>query len=181
MLFGQSVFQSVLDRLEAEKEEEAPEDRAPSHRIRGLNTGFASTVLEGVSVASARPDQAYVDNLGEEPVQEPKPHRPAESAPPPAPKAVLETVKAVEQPAPPPVMPPHLKRIRPEQVAAELALSESDTQQSLNDKRRAFAKANHPDRIAPDFRDNATIRMKIANLLIDEASRRLAIIAKLRR
>ncbi len=55
----------------------------------------------------------------------------------------------------------------------ELAITEADTVQTLNDKRRAFAKGNHPDGIALPFRDNATARMKIANLLIDQALRRL--------
>ena len=71
-------------------------------------------------------------------------------------------------------MPEHLSRTAPAEIAAELAISAADTVQSLGEKRRAFAKANHPDRVAPQFRDNATRRMTLANLLIDEAVRRLS-------
>lgn len=151
MLFGQSVFQSVLDRLDDEGADDTGETVA--HHIRGLNVSFAATVLEGVSAASSRPDDAYLENLGEEPT------------PP-------EAVEAAEPP--PPVMPEHLLRIAPADVAGELAITATDTAQSLGEKRRAFAKANHPDSVAPAFRDNATARMTIANLLIDEALRRLS-------
>jgi hypothetical protein len=78
-------------------------------------------------------------------------------------------------------MPAHLTRTRPEQIAAELSISSRDTPHSLSEKRRAFAKTNHPDSVAPPFRENATTRMKIANLLIDEATRRLLRRAKLAR
>lgn len=152
MLFGQSVFQSVLERLKAESE--AVEEEPPAgRRVSGLNTGLAFDVMEGVSAASQRLDQAYFDTIERE--------APAEAAAP------------EPSPEPEPVMPEHLTRISPQEVAAELALSESDTLQTLGEKRRAFAKANHPDGVALPFRDNATKRMKLANLLIDEAMRRL--------
>lgn len=170
MLFGQSIFQSVLDRLEAEEEDgEAP---SSVHRIQGLNASFVSSVREGVSAAYARPDQAYVDNLGAE--LPPMPEEPAS----PEPEAIAESeIEVQEEQAP--EMPPHLLRIRPQEVAEELAISSRDTPQTLSDKRRHFAKANHPDGVDGLFRENATIRMKIANLLIDEAMRRLAIMARL--
>jgi len=148
MLFGQSIFQSVLERL---KEEDAGEAQEPAtRRVSGFTTGLAFDVMEGVSAASQRVGEAYFDNLGPELAIE---------APPP--------------PQPEPVMPAHLARIAPEEIAAELAISAADTQQTLNEKRRAFAKANHPDSAAQPFRDNANRRMTIANLLIDEALRRL--------
>lgn len=148
MLFGQSIFQSVLERL---KEEDAGEAEEPAaHRVPGFPTGLAFDVMEGVSAASQRVGQAYFDNLGPEP---------AIAAPPP--------------PEPEPVMPDHLARIAPEEIAAGLSISSADTQQTLNEKRRAFAKANHPDGVAEPFRANANRRMMIANLLIDEAMRRL--------
>ncbi|MDR9773476.1 hypothetical protein RJJ65_12535 [Rhizobium hidalgonense] len=153
MLFGQSVFQSVLERLKAE-DETAEEAEAPAaHRVSGLGTGLAFDVLEGVSVASQRVGQAYFDNLEQ------------------------EAAAGVEQPAPAlppePVMPDYLTRTAPQEVAAELAISAADTPLTLSEKRRAFARANHPDSVALPFRDNATKRMMLANLLIDEALRRL--------
>jgi len=150
MLFGQSVFQSVLERLRAE-EEPAEETHTPAaHRVSGLATGLAFDVMQGISVASQRIGEAYFDNLASGPA--------AEEAPPPQPE---------------PVMPDHLARIASEEIAIELAIAAADTQQTLNEKRRAFAKANHPDGVAAPFRDNANRRMMIANLLIDEALRRL--------
>ncbi|MBX5068835.1 hypothetical protein [Rhizobium lentis] len=152
MLFGQSVFQSVLERLKAEDETEEEARSPASHRVAGLGTGLAFDVLEGVSVASQRVGQAYFDNL--------------------------DAAGVVEKPAPPaaaePVMPAHLNRMAPHEVAAELAISAADTPQTLGEKRRAFARANHPDGVALPFRDNATKRMMIANLLIDEALQRIA-------
>ncbi|SEH68120.1 hypothetical protein SAMN05216228_1005275 [Rhizobium tibeticum] len=155
MLFGQSVFQSVLDRLKAEDDETAEQDAPAAARVSGLNTGLAFDVMEGVSASSARPDQAYVETLEFAP-----PKTVAEQPPPP-------------EPEPEPVMPDYLVRVTPENVAAELDISARDTVQSLSEKRRAFAKKNHPDRVDPPFRDNATKRMTIANLLIDQALRRL--------
>ena len=170
MLFGQSIFQSVLDRLDSE--EEIAQEEAPSagHRIQGLNASFVSPMREGVSAAYARPDQAYVDNLGAD-----LPPMP-ETVEPPVPEA---PVVEAEKPPEPPKIPPHLLRTRPQEVAEELVISSRDTLQSLSDKRRLFAKTNHPDGVDIAFRDNATIRMKIANLLIDEAIRRLTIMSRL--
>jgi hypothetical protein len=160
MRFGQSVFQSVLERLDAEDAETAESDGNPSHRIQGLNSSFAAGMREGISAASIRPDQAYIDNLGSE-----KPAIVVGEPP--------EEQSEPSEPAPL-VMPPHLLRTEPHDVAAELAISSRDTVQTLNDKRRTFARTNHPDGVAPAFRDNATARMMIANLLIDEALHRLS-------
>jgi hypothetical protein len=154
MLFGQSLFQSVLDRLDTEDEKSAKDEAA--HRIRGLNVSFVATVLGGEPAASSRPDDAYIDNLGND-IPSPEPLPQPESKEP-----------------EPPVMPDHLARTSREEVVAELAISPQSTPQSLHEKRRAFAKANHPDSVAPPFREQATTRMMIANQLIDEALRRLA-------
>jgi len=58
-------------------------------------------------------------------------------------------------------------------VAEELALVDSETQMTLAAKRRAFAALNHPDRLPAAFRANATVRMKLANMLIDEAAKQM--------
>ncbi|MBB4291021.1 hypothetical protein GGE16_003080 [Rhizobium leguminosarum] len=155
MLFGQSVFQSVLERLKAEDETEEDTEAPAAHRVSGLGTGLAFDVLGGVSAASQRVGQAYFDNLEQE-----------------AAAGLVE--KPAPLPPPEPVMPDHLTRTAPQEVAAELAISAADTPLTLGEKRRAFARANHPDGVAPPFRDNATKRMMLANLLIDEALRRIA-------
>lgn len=148
-MFGISVFQSVLERLR--EETEATTDDAEDStgvEMRGFVQGFivagsSSTAADGGAVA-----RAYLDMAGE-----------ADLLPAP--------------PPPKPVMPEHLTRISPQEIAADIALGEHETPVTLADKRRSFASENHPDRHYPDFRVNATIRMKIANMLIDEALRRL--------
>ncbi|MBM7049926.1 MULTISPECIES: hypothetical protein [Rhizobium] len=153
MLFKQSLFQSVLDRLDSE--EDLSENEEAAHRIRGLNVSFAATVPGGETPEASHLDEAYRDNLGE-------PIIPPEPEPAPTPK----------EPEPP-VMPEHLARTSREEVAAELAITSDSTLQSLHEKRRGFAKANHPDSVAAPFREQATARMTLANQLIDEAIRRL--------
>ncbi len=152
-MFGMSVFQSVLERLKAEEDEEEAvrDEQLASASIRGLNAGFVGNLAPSTGLAdSAFVQRAYFDMAGDDMLAPPKP-------------------------LPAPVMPDYLKRIRPEEIAADLGIAESETQQSLADKRRSFAADNHPDRHHSDFRANATMRMKIANMLIDEAQRRLRI------
>ncbi len=152
-MFGMSVFQSVLERLKAEEDEEeaAREEQPASASIRGLNAGFVGNLAPSARLAdSAFVQRAYFDMAGDDMLAPPKP-------------------------LPAPVMPDHLKRVRPDEIATDLGIAEGETLQSLADKRRTFAADNHPDRHHPDFRANATMRMKIANMLIDEAIRRLRI------
>jgi hypothetical protein len=56
-------------------------------------------------------------------------------------------------------------------VAEELGLRPGLAPRELIALRRAFALANHPDRLPPERRDEATRRMAIANILIDRALR----------
>lgn len=60
-------------------------------------------------------------------------------------------------------------RSEQEAVEAELCLSPDHTAADLRRIRREFALANHPDRVAPSWRQQATRRMTIANSLIDNA------------
>jgi hypothetical protein len=146
MLFGQSVFQSVVQRLKEEAEEcAAPDDPEPNRiAVSGLNLGFVvDSAIHEPQERNTRAD-AYLDFL-------------------PEPPPVIE--------AEPEPMPAHLQRTSLEQVSEELAIGRDDTPASLAEKRRAFAKLNHPDRIHPDFRANAHLRMTAANLLIDQAIR----------
>ena len=74
----------------------------------------------------------------------------------------------VREAAPAPAPPP--KSVH-EQVVDELHLTPSLTSTDLKLIRRRFAKANHPDRVPPAIREQASRRMTIANSLIDEALR----------
>ena len=58
-----------------------------------------------------------------------------------------------------------------EEVAEDLALNDADSARILNEKRRLFARENHPDRVAEPFRANANRRMTLANRMVDEALR----------
>jgi len=152
MLFGQSVFQSVLTRLREEQGEEEAEGTEPSFRIKGLGLGFVAPTNEGASAVGGD-TEAYFAFLPELPeLSEMEPSSPDEEEP----------------PAAPPI-PSHLLRLTVEEIAEELAITAADTEATLAEKRRRFARANHPDGVAPEFRDNANIRMKTANLLIDTA------------
>jgi hypothetical protein len=149
-MFGMSVFQSVLERLEVERAllgdtaadgEATPRDDLPSPI--GRSPAFVIETPARTSAAFAAVERAYLD------------------------------LAPAERREEPPVMPDHLRRTSLTDVAAELDLGERDTGLTLAAKRRRFAAMNHPDRLPPEFRANATIRMKFANMLIDEASRRL--------
>lgn len=160
MLLGQSIFQSVLTRLkEEQKDDEETPPEGSDFRIQGLGAGFLTP--DGRPEAAKADAGSYFDYLSDWPAEEPDAQRPQANASP-------EAVK-VEQPPEKPVMPAYLERLSEEEIAEDLAISPKDTEASLNEKRRQFAKLNHPDRTEAEFRDNATARMKTANLLIDRA------------
>lgn len=161
MLLGQSIFQSVLTRLkeeQAENEEEAPSSDA-DFRIRGLGAGFITP--DGRPEATGSDVGTYFDYLSDWLGNGPDVGEPQ--------NAILADPGDEQQPPQPPAMPAHLERLTDEEIAEDLALSPKDSEAALNEKRRQFAKLNHPDRVEPEFRDNATTRMKTANLLIDRA------------
>ncbi len=150
MLFGQSVFQSVLTRLKEERSEEDAEEPDYRFRIKGLGLGFVASTQDGPPADGVGPAaEAYLAFA-------------------PEPSDVELPAHAPEAP-PVPQPPPHLLRLTQEEVAEELAITAADTHDTLTEKRRRFAKANHPDGVPPELRENASIRMKTANLLIDNA------------
>jgi hypothetical protein len=67
-----------------------------------------------------------------------------------------------------------LPETAPDAIARELALHRIADVKALDRLRREFAFGNHPDRMRPEWRDAAMIRMQTANRLIDEARQRLA-------
>ena len=60
-----------------------------------------------------------------------------------------------------------------EDVAAELDLASTKSLADLARIRRGFARRNHPDMLHPGISEQATARMKIANMLIDRRAREL--------
>ncbi|MCF6367534.1 hypothetical protein [Rhizobium halophilum] len=151
MLFGRSVFQSVLTRLDEEAKEEVAAT-PPGFRVAGLPSGFVAATEENTSFNPARAGLAYrdvLDNL--------------------APSEVTPSAPPVEEQQ----VPTHLLRLDEADIAEDLALGSEETTATLAEKRRQFAKNNHPDRVPEAWRDSATLRMKTANLLIDRALREL--------
>lgn len=144
MLFGKSLFQSVVERLAEEAGEADDLAHDPAYRIAGLSSGFVAESIGTAPTQAFRLD-AYLALM---------PDTPAESDPPPA-------------------VPAHLTRLSIAEIAEDLGLRADDDRNALADRRRAFARLNHPDRQPATLRDKATTRMKIANLLVDEAIRRL--------
>ncbi|MGN6585445.1 MAG: hypothetical protein ACTHJV_17260 [Rhizobiaceae bacterium] len=61
----------------------------------------------------------------------------------------------------------------PAAIARELGLDGVKDLKSLHHLRRSFAFHNHPDRVRPQWRERAMVRMQIANQMIDETKRRL--------
>lgn len=143
-MFGMSVFQSVLERLKTEEDEEetAATALAATPRAPSCATPFVAGANENGSAAHSAVERAYFD-------------------------------ASFIEPPPTEPMPAFLNRTSLEEVAEELDLDERETLGTLAAKRRSFAAANHPDRLPQDYRANATVRMKLANMLIDEASRQL--------
>lgn len=62
--------------------------------------------------------------------------------------------------------------VEPEAISLELKLDSASGAAEFARIRRAFAFANHPDRLPPHMRERAIRRMQVANMLIDEARRR---------
>lgn len=137
------------------EEPEHPEGAAPvplsTPEFRRAVESLASRLKSYISAGFLA--RLYTDTAADTPAQEPEPE------PQPDPKAEPE-------PAPPP--PPSSDL---EAVLDALHLTPELTAQELARIRREFAKANHPDRVVAPQRDEATRRMTIANVLIDEALR----------
>nr|CAD6601736.1 molecular chaperone DnaJ [Rhizobium sp. Khangiran2] len=154
MLLGQSLFQSVLTRLDEEGKQDEDGTDQPAFQA-GLKTAFVAATTEADTDSEATGHaarDAYLDLLADIPEPEAEP------------RGEEETEQPDEEPTP-----PHLLRLAESEIAEELAVSQTDTVETLAEKRRRFAKDNHPDRVPEALRDHATLRMKTANLLIDRA------------
>lgn len=62
----------------------------------------------------------------------------------------------------------------PADIRRELGLDAARGPAALDAARRKFAFVNHPDRVRPELRERAELRMRIANMLVDEAKRNAA-------
>lgn len=64
-----------------------------------------------------------------------------------------------------------LPSLDPADIGRELGIATLREVAALDAARRKFAFANHPDRVSPELRDRAEQRMRVANMLVDEAKR----------
>jgi hypothetical protein len=139
-------FASVLDELLAEAGVEWPEGSRPVVRLDPLSV--AEELHSGKIVISQEQAAAeYGVDSGEEAT------KPRVEAPPIAPE-------------------PETLDTDPKAIARELRLDRMWPPSDLDALRRKFASANHPDRVAQHLRQDAMVRMQIANMLIDEAKRK---------
>lgn len=139
-VFGKSLFETVLDGMEPEEQEE--EDAAPPRRM----TGLGATLLAGSSDSDGPHRGDFADLYSDY----------GEGLP----------VFPVDAPPQPPAW---LGRLSKEEISHDLDLSSCKSDSDLKERRRSFARNNHPDVVHPDYRGPATIRMTIANRLIDDA------------
>lgn len=153
MIVGQSLFDTILERV-GQEWAEAPAKHAPSPAAaRGWYSRFVAADLSRASRWSREEECA--------PAPEPAPAATRTEIPaPPKPKPSIDTSL--------------FKRLSTEEVARDINLLTTDTPAELQSKRRRFARLNHPDRIPIEWREAATTRMKIANHLVDEALRAVA-------
>ena len=142
MIVGQSIFDSVLDGMKTGDAEEPAARAASWTGIRGLNASFVGTDSQSsVSLTSNHLNDAYSAYAADEF----------------APASTPEIDTAI------------FSRLSPVEIAEDMNLASANTAAELQQKRRDFAQVNHPDRTPAEWREQATTRMKIANLLIDEA------------
>jgi hypothetical protein len=139
-VFGKSLFETVLYGLRPEEQEE--EEAAPAQRM----TGLGATLLAGLSDGDAPHHGDFTDLYSDF----------GEGLP----------VFPVDAPPQPPAW---LGRLSKEEVAEDLDLTNCKSDAELRERRRSFARRNHPDAVHSDYRNSATIRMTIANRLIDDA------------
>jgi hypothetical protein len=189
MLIGQSAFQSVLTRLKEEEEENGAEPQPDAFRINGLASGFVAEAADQATMSGGAAERAsaYFETAADAERQDDRmPGTPAWPEPTifaevvsdidDEPRAFANTPYSDEFAPPRPrkqPMPAHLLRLSEDEIAADLAITDDDNEATLTEKRRRFARSNHPDSVGPQWLAQATTRMKIANLMIDAAIARL--------
>jgi hypothetical protein len=159
MIVGLSSFEAVLDRVSKERADISTQRSTSWTALRGWNSSFVAAGL-GAAPWPSREQRGAAHSAV---------HIDAST---PAPKSAIQN----DAPTPPAKPKPSIdtslfKRLSPEEVAKDINLLASDTPAELQSKRRRFARLNHPDRAPADWREAATIRMKIANHMVDEALR----------
>lgn len=154
MIIGQSIFDAVMARLKEEWEEQndTPYPSEPSDSgwtgIRGLKTSFIQSSPGTDDIDHDRSLHSVYFAF------------PAEDMPPNSQDPGTTSQEFDPRP---------FNRLSLEEIASDLGITGNDTAAKLLERRREFARINHPDRVPTEWREKANLRMKIANLLVDEA------------
>ena len=143
-VFGKSLFETVLDGMNVE---EVEDDEEESFVRRPRMTAHFVADTSFADRAEQRPLGGLYEDFGEPPPAEP------------------ELAPSLEPPA-------WLGRLSEQDVIDDLGLTPGMTKIEIKEKRRTFARGNHPDRVGEEFREAATTRMTIANRLVEAALRR---------
>lgn len=142
-VFGKSLFETVLDTIGPD---EIEEDEAPVARAPRMTAHF----LPDTSFAE-RPESHIFESLYADFGPLPPEDRP---------EIVPDTA------------PDWLERLSEAEIEADLGLTPQMSAVDIKARRRAFARLNHPDTVAENWRDAATLRMTTANRLVEAALRR---------
>jgi hypothetical protein len=140
-VFGKSLFETVLESMGTDEPDE--EEDVVVRRPRIVAHFLAETTY------GERPDDRMLGALYED-FSEP-------------------VVAADVDPVPVPMPPTWLDRLSDPEISEDLGLVPGMTLVEIRERRRSFARANHPDGVAPEYRDAATIRMVTANRLVEAA------------
>lgn len=178
MYFGRSIFQSVVERLDTEK---AQADSEPLvTRQPRMNASFVfdtatdtSRDLDAQEADAHQLFSAYDLNDEESVASEPLPEEAMPQDDAAVPDEADETAEVSIKDF------TYLSKSSHEDVERELALSTIVDISVLQAKRRQFARDNHPDTVPSIWRNEASLRMTAANLLIDQAVKDLTMRAKL--
>lgn len=167
MILGASLFDTVVERVGRDKAAVTEPGPAFGPRFRGLGGLFAAPRSAGPNFWQGDCDRdadsaqyfnetyfAFMDEAGMD-QEVASPGKPDEAG-------VVASAK-------PGIDSSVFARLTVEEIRADLRLERSDTSAALRAKRREFARLNHPDRVPEKWREAATIRMKTANQLVDQA------------
>lgn len=141
-VFGKSLFETVLDGMEVEEDEDIED--APTRRPRIVAHFLTDTVVG--EHGDDRPFGDRYEHFDPQSGAEPEEARPR-------------------------ARPAWLERLSEQDVSNDLGLSAGMTKNEIKARRRVFARANHPDGVSEEFREAATIRMTTANRLVEAALR----------
>lgn len=180
MLLGRSVFQSVVDRLQSESQADCEAmPSTPQGSKPRINSDLLFDQLNQgeIDADSVDPAKAYRDFAWDAEAPTP-PFEYAETISS-APTPVDATPEPEPEPQPLAKDYTYLEKTQPSDIKMELKIEKLTSIEALNNKRRKFARDNHPDLVPETYRDNANLRMTVANQLIDQAIKQLELRSRL--